>query len=184
MKINKSVLWGLIFILLILYLILPKMWQVMYPLRYSEQIFTNADIYNVDPFLIAAVIREESKFNPNAISSKGAMGLMQLMPSTAYWATSQMGIDNIKEEDLLNPDINIKIGTWYIANLSREFKDDLPLIIASYNGGRGRVREWIDRGVWDGTYENRDDIPFKETRFFLKKVFNSYRTYTNLYSEQ
>ncbi len=153
----------------------------MYPLAYYEHIAKNAASYKVDPYLVAAVIKVESKFDPDAVSSQGARGLMQIMPATGVWAAEQLGLENFEEGMLFDPMINIQIGTWYLANLSREFDDKLPLVIAAYNGGRGTVNSWVKSGTWDGTYERREDIPYAETRAFLKKVLDNYEGYRNLY---
>ncbi len=154
-----------------------------YPLTYYEYIAASAARYQVDPFLVAAVIKVESKFDPHAVSSQGARGLMQIMPATGLWAAQQMGLKDFEEGMLFDPQTNIQIGTWYLANLSREFDGALPLVIAAYNGGRGKVNSWLSTGVWDGTYAGREAIPYAETRAFLKRVLDNYEGYRNLYVE-
>lgn len=157
------------------------MWflKYLYPLKYRECIIKYADEYGVDPYLVAAVIKVESNFSPEAVSPKGAMGLMQIMPDTARWAAEQMGIENLKEEKLFDPDINIRIGVWYLAGLIKEF-EDIDLALAAYNGGRGNVREWIKSGIYDKD-KNPDCIPFGETKRFVQKVKKAYSWYKRLY---
>lgn len=169
--------------LLVAFFHTPQFGRLYYPYRYRQTIEANAIRYGVDPLLVAAVIRVESKYNPDAVSPKGALGLMQIMPSTADWIATQVGIENLTEEMILNPEINIQMGTWYLANLSNEFEGRLDVIIAAYNGGRGQVARWLAEGIWDGSYEGRDNIPFPETRHFLFKVKTGYKGYTRLYSK-
>ncbi|MDN5331375.1 MAG: soluble lytic murein transglycosylase [Tepidanaerobacteraceae bacterium] len=155
------------------------LFRYLYPLKYGEYILRYADEYGVDPYLVAAVIKVESNFSPEAVSPKGAMGLMQIMPDTARWAAEQMGIENLKAEEIFNPEVNIRIGTWYLAGLIEEFKDT-DLALAAYNGGRGNVREWIKSGIFDKK-KNPNFIPFEETRRFVQKVKKAYFWYRKLY---
>lgn len=171
-----------IIIMAALFLRTPAVRRLFYPFGYREVIEKHAGEYGVDPLLVAAVIYVESKFNAQAVSSKGARGLMQVMPATAQWIARNIGLGNISEEMLLDPDINIRMGTWYLADLSREFGGNLYVMIAAYNGGRGQVARWLEEGVWSGSYEDRGDIPFPETRHFLHKVRSAYDIYRELYS--
>jgi soluble lytic murein transglycosylase len=159
----------------------PQVGRLYYPYQYRQTIEANAAIYGVDPLLVAAVIRVESKFNPDAVSRMGALGLMQIMPTTAEWIASQIGFTDFQEEMLLDPEINIRLGTWYLANLAKEFDGRTDVVIAAYNGGRGQVNRWLEEGIWDGKYNNRANIPFPETRNFLFKVRTAYRQYQKLY---
>lgn len=163
---------------------MPFLQRSVYPLYHYEDIALNASRYKVDPFLVAAVIREESKFNPEAVSNRGARGLMQIMPDTGRWAAQQMGLEGFGEEMLFDPRVNIQIGTWYLSSLSKEFEGQVPVIIAAYNGGRGNVSTWLRTGIWDGTYEGRGDIPYTETRAFVEKVLDSLESYRRLYIQR
>ena len=135
--------------------------------------------YIYDPYLVTSVIKVESNFSPKVVSKQGAVGLMQLMPKTALWAAEKMGIKNIKVEDLQNPDLNIRIGTWYLSSLLDEFNNDVTLALAAYNGGRGNVAEWIEKGRLEQKKE--EGIPFPETRNFVARVKKSYKWYKRLY---
>jgi len=153
--------------------------KYLYPLKYEEFIMKYSMEHELDPCLVAAVIRVESNFSPKVVSSQGAIGLMQLMPTTAAWAAEKQCIENFKVEDLENPEINIKIGTWYLASLMREFGENETLILAAYNGGRGNVAQWLKTGEWDRDQE--DQIPFPETRNFVARVKKTYKWYKILY---
>jgi len=152
--------------------------KTIYPLRYENYIVKYSGKYDVDPYLVASVIKIESNFNPNAVSEKGAVGLMQLMPDTAVWAAKTMGIKKEKI-DLMDPETNIMLGTWYLSDLLKEFDGNLVLALAAYNGGRGNVKEWIDKGLIDKNSE--ENIPFEETKFFVMRVKKAYYWYKKLY---
>lgn len=159
----------------------PQGGRLIYPYRFRQAIEANAAVYGVDPLLVAAVIRVESKFHPDAVSPKGAKGLMQIMPATAEWIAPQAGFTDFQEDMLLDPEINIQLGTWYLANLAKEFDDRTDVVIAAYNGGRGQVNRWLEDGVWSGKYDDRANIPFPETRSFVFKVRTAYGQYQKLY---
>ncbi|MBS4023198.1 MAG: lytic transglycosylase domain-containing protein [Dethiobacter sp.] len=160
----------------------PQFGRLYYPYRYREIIESQARRYDIDPLLVAAIIRVESKFHPDAVSRKGAIGLMQIMPSTAEWIAAQLDISDFSADMLFDPEINIRFGSWYLSSLAKEFDARLDVVIASYNGGRGHVSSWLQQGTWSGRYEDRRDIPFSETRLFLFKVYNAYNSYTTLYA--
>jgi soluble lytic murein transglycosylase len=180
---NKAVLVILVFLFLLLLAegLLPRFRKLAYPLPYYEYIADSAARHQVDPFLVAAVIKVESRFDPEALSHRGARGLMQIMPSTGVWAAGMMGMRDFSEDMLFDPMHNIEIGTWYLASLKKEFNGRLPVVIAAYNGGRGKVSSWLGSGIWDGTYEGRRNIPYAETRTFLQKVLDNYEGYRSLY---
>lgn len=159
----------------------PALARIYYPYRFRDVIEKNAELHGIDPLLVAAVIRVESRFHPEAESEKGALGLMQIMPSTAEWIAEQVGVDGFTTGMLLDPETNIRFGCWYLASLSKEFNGRLPVVIASYNGGRGHVSRWLAEGTWSGEYADRAQIPFGETRHFLTRVWRTYRVYKYLY---
>ncbi len=171
------------FIIILTVSIIPKIVFNLFPLEYSNTIKECAEKYKIDPLFVAAIIKVESKFNADALSKRGAKGLMQLMPKTATWISNQTKI-KYKEEYLYIPKYNIEFGCWYLNNLEVQFEGQMPVILAAYNGGRGNVKKWLTNGVWDGKYENIDNIPFIQTRKFVKKVYFNYEVYKFLYKDK
>ena len=152
----------------------------LFPLPYREMINEYAYQERLDPHLVAAVVKVESSFDPHALSPKGARGLMQLMPDTAKWCASRMGLETVEVEDLHDPRVNIQIGTWYLAHLHDEFDGNEVVALAAYNSGRGKVRSWLE-GTWDGTLEDIGSIPYAETRHFIRRVRFARAAYGLLY---
>ena len=160
---------------------LPVLEKIIYPYPHRVIIEKYSTQYGVDPLLVVAVIREESKFLPQSESHKGAKGLMQLMPTTARAIAQSIGDKTYSDDDLSSPEKNIQYGTWYLASLEKEFSHNTPLVIAAYNGGRGHVQEWIKEGQIDPGNFIQQDIPFKETRDYVGRVLKSYQKYITLY---
>lgn len=156
--------------------------RLVYPFYYREMIVQEAEKHEQDPRLIAAIIWVESRFKDHALSSKGAMGLMQIMPTTGFWAAEMVRLELQEAEELLEPRVNIALGTWYFHNLLQVFDGNIYAALAAYNGGQGHVARWLKAGTWDGSLENVEAIPFPETRQFVIKVANTYDRYKMLYS--
>jgi soluble lytic murein transglycosylase len=156
--------------------------KMLYPYPYRATVEKYAELYGVDPLLVIAVMREESKFLPYTESPKGAVGLMQLMPETARAIAESLGDVGYKDRNLLLPEKNIQYGTWYLVSLRKEFDNDV-LVLAAYNGGRGQVREWINNNQIDPGNLRQKDIPFPETRQYVEKVLKSYQMYSRLYRD-
>jgi len=134
----------------------------------------------LDPYFVAAVIREESSYDPRARSWVGAVGLMQLMPDTARLVAREAGLVYDEPASLWDPGLNIALGTRYLASLRARFQEPL-LAVASYNAGPHRVQRWLaDRPTAD-LEEFVDQIPFDETRGFVKRVFTSWQQYRRHY---
>jgi soluble lytic murein transglycosylase len=157
------------------------LWWSYYPISHVRATRAYADEYELDPFLLAAVVRVESGYDRWAVSSKGARGLMQVMPETGYWAAGIMGIADFHPDHLFEPDINLRIGTWYLAYLLREFDGNEAAALAAYNSGLSRVRGWMEGGNWDGNLDAVDGIPYPETREFVRKVTRYAETYRRVY---
>lgn len=181
MKVTKRAV-GLIF-LIILIMNAKNIVKTFFPLKYSENIIKYSKEYNLDPFLVAAVIKTESNFDEGAKSNKNAYGLMQITPDTAEWAAEKMNINSFKTEMLYNPDFNIRMGCWYLNNLKEEFNDNNELVLAAYNGGRGNVQKWLKSAEHSVDGKNLHYIPFKETDKYIKKVKVNYNIYKYLYKE-
>ncbi|WP_242987580.1 lytic transglycosylase domain-containing protein [Anaerobacterium chartisolvens] len=152
-----------------------------YPIKYKEQVYRYSEKSNVDPHLIFAIIKAESGFDPDAVSRKGARGLMQITIETGCWAADKLKMSEFNEDDLYDPDINIQIGCWYVAWLMKQFNNDTDLVIAAYNGGNGNVSKWLKNKEFSKSGQTLEKIPFKETDRFLKKVKNNYSNYKKLY---
>ncbi|MDY3973356.1 lytic transglycosylase domain-containing protein [uncultured Veillonella sp.] len=154
-----------------------------YPLEHRELVHAQARANNVPFSLVAAVILAESKFDESAQSAPGAMGLMQLMPDTAHWIAEQMGRPAMTDVDIREPETNIKLGTWYLSYLLKEFKGNEILALAAYNAGRGHVEEWMQTYGWDDQFNRIDEIPFAETREYVNTVLKNKEHYEQLYSD-
>ena len=152
----------------------------LFPFPYKGLIERFADRERLDPYLLAAVVKVESSYDPSALSSKGARGLMQVMPETAAWCASQMELGTVDLERLFEPELNLMIGAWYLAHLHDEFGGNEVVALAAYNSGRGRVRAWLE-DTWDGTLEGLDSVPYPETRGFVRRVLMSRVVYQLLY---
>ncbi|GGE17560.1 transglycosylase [Marinithermofilum abyssi] len=172
------------FALLLVFLLVatPLFNRWMYPLDYEEQIMYSSDATGADPFLIMAVIRVESKFDPNKKSRVGAQGLMQLMPHTVEWVIDRGHFSPAFRDNVHDPAINIHMGSWYLAGLIREFHGNEVAAVAAYNAGPGNVKKWIQSGQWDGTRENLKQIPYGETRHYIQRVFFFHEKYKSLYT--
>lgn len=175
-------LWAAILIFIVLILTFPKWISVFYPEPHKEIVYAQARENGIDPLLVFAIIRAESKYENAAESPVGAKGLMQIMPETAEWIARQRGNNDLDPNQLHDPFVNISMGCWYLANLSKEFNGQVPLVVASYNAGRGRVREWIASGVWDGNPDHIESIPYQETRNYVRSVLANYQAYIFIYS--
>ncbi|NLW07946.1 MAG: lytic transglycosylase domain-containing protein [Clostridia bacterium] len=165
---------------LVLYL-LPQAARQLYPFPYQEIVRRYAHEQRLDPALIAAVARVESKFYVWAESPQGARGLMQLMPDTARQAAAELGLP-FEPDRLFEPEYNLCLGSWYLSHLIQEFGDLTPAL-AAYNGGQGNVQSWLDKGIWDGSSHNLQQIPFAETREYVSRVYKNYRIYRLLYPD-
>lgn len=155
----------------------------IYPTRYNRYVLDAAARYNVDPYLIFSIIKQESKFDKNACSSKNAKGLMQLLDSTAQ----EMAID-IEEVTSTNLDMfdaktNIHIGTKYFRTLIDRYDGNIHLAICAYNAGLGNVDKWkLSKEIYSDSKVNISNIPFEETKEYLVNILNYYNEYVSLYS--
>lgn len=141
-------------------------------LKFSSFINESSIEYNIDPLLIISIIKAESDFNVNAVSKKGAIGLMQIMPSTAKELVSNnQKYDNFVSDDLYEPKTNIDLGTAYLQYLLKVFNNDTSLALSAYNAGVGNVLKWNE----SNKVYNEDKILFKETKKYVKKVNGIYK---------
>jgi soluble lytic murein transglycosylase len=148
--------------------------RIRYPLRYSEYVRVHAREHGLDPALMAAVIYQESKFRPDAQSSSGAIGLMQLTPSTAHGIAIRTGGDAVRTSDLYNPEINIRYGAWYLHNLFAKYHSE-RLVLAAYNAGQGNVDRWL---------AHDEPIQYAETRAYVSRVEHLKAIYRRAWGSQ
>jgi len=160
----------------------PTAYRVAYPLPYPQLVQEVASEFGVDPLLVWAVMREESHFAPWAISRSGACGLMQLLPATAEGAARALGV-TLEREDLFRPEVNLRLGTWYLARMLESCGGDIPRALAAYNGGLGNVRRWASSSTFRGREGFPTAITFPETREYVARVAQSYLVYQFLYGE-
>lgn len=146
---------------------------------YREIILASAREFDIDPHLIAAVIKNESAFNPRKVSPDGAVGLMQVMPATGRWGAAALQLEDYSDRELAEPAMNVRIGTWYLSRLLDQFQRDLDLALAAYNAGPGRLQEWQRTARWDQR-EGLDRIPVMETRSYVLLVRRDLRRYRSL----
>lgn len=155
----------------------------VYPLEYKDEVLEYSKKYNLDPYLVFAVINAESGFDKHATSSKDARGLMQITQSTAKEVNEiTNSVDSLNEENIYNEDINIELGCQYLASLISRYNGNYYLAICSYNAGIGNVDKWISQGQITEDLNTTDvELPFKETTKYLKKVIHNYKMYKIIY---
>ncbi|MBQ2897781.1 MAG: lytic transglycosylase domain-containing protein [Clostridia bacterium] len=166
---------GLIVIVFLIYTAYQIFFS-FFPVKYQDYIEMYAEDNNIEKNLVYGIINAESGFDTNAISPKGAVGLMQLKKDTAKWCAQKMG-EPFDETKLIDAQTNIKIGTWYFAYLKNELGTENLAIIA-YNAGITHAKEWLKEGIIDDNVSNPDNIPFEETKKYIRKV----KVYTKIYS--
>jgi len=162
-----------------------QLYQLAYPLLYSDLIGDNIGADSIlDPFMVHALIRQESTYQPQTISPVGALGLMQVMPYTAYDVARVLGLPKPLPEDLFKPDINIKIGTKFMDEVFRKYNRNMIYAIASYNAGPQRVLTWSQNPNLGNTDMDLfvENIPYAETKNYVKKVLSNYWLYRSLYN--
>ena len=174
----------MILIIAILFVLFKdKLLKILYPKTYSEIISVYAEKYDVEENLIYAVIKAESNFNSEAVSNRDAIGLMQIVEETAIEVATRNQIDidteNISEE-LLNIDNNINIGTKYLSTLLTQY-GNIEVALAAYNAGIGTVNNWIEKQIIQADGSNIENVPYKETNNYVRKILRDYRVYNELY---
>lgn len=153
--------------------------DLLYPLAYWPVVKEIAHRYRLDPLILLSVMREESRFKPSARSISGALGLMQIMPQTAFALDRKLNLDISDSSTIYNIRTNITLGAYYLNSLLKEFKS-LPAALAAYNAGRHKVREWLNTGNYGAYDEFIEDIPYGETRNYVKRVLVTYFSYLDL----
>lgn len=152
------------------------------PYAFDELIDTYAKEHDLDKSLVAALIYQESRFQPDARSNKGATGLMQIMPDTGEWIAGRTGMAYSRAK-LIDPEYNLRMGTYYLAYLMKKYDGDETLALAAYNAGPGSVDGWLRNDSYSKNGK-LTDIPFKETREYVPKVLKMKDVYEKLYHDK
>lgn len=155
--------------------------RIIYKLEFSEYVHKYSLQYSVDPFMIYSIIKAESNFEIGATSNRGAAGLMQLMDNTAREICKNEVLNYESGSTLYNPEKNIMLGTKYFAELKDVYKND-NVALAAYNAGRGNVNKWLEQGIIKADGSDIENIPFKETNTYVRKILKNYKIYRKLYS--
>ncbi len=147
-----------------------------YPVYFEEDIISSANEFEIEPYLIASLINVESSFKQFAQSKKGAVGLMQLLPSTAEWIAPKVGLKNFENCMLTSPSINIRLGTYYLRYLFDKF-NNYETALCAYNAGEGTVMFWLSKNEYSNDGKKVTNIPFKETKNYLEKLEKNIEKY-------
>lgn len=158
-----------------------KFWRLAFPLPYRKPLEEYCRAQMLDPYLMAALIRQESEFNPNAISRANARGLAQVMPATGRQLSRKLGIPRFRTAMLFTPDTNLKMGAYYLKQLSDELQGKWEAALASYNAGKSHVTTWMAAGNYREPAEFVESIPFNETRAYVQSVLRNADVYRKLY---
>ncbi len=160
-----------------------KLLKILYPKTYSGIVSVYAEEYDVEENLIYAVIKAESNFESQAVSNRDAIGLMQIVEETAIDVAKKnnikIDIENI-EEEILDIDNNINIGTKYLSTLLAQY-GNIEVALAAYNAGIGTVNNWIDKQIIKADGSDIENIPYKETNNYVRKILRDYHIYNELY---
>lgn len=179
---------GLIIILLIIFILFKviKVQEIIlksiYPTKYSEYVEKYSQQNGLDKYLVYATIKAESDFNPDVTSASDARGLMQLMEETAVERSNIIENNSIEVYDLYDPETNIKLGTSYLSYLLNLYDGNVVLAITAYNAGLGNVEQWVKDGVIKSDGSDIENIPYKETSNYVRKILKNYQMYITIYN--
>jgi soluble lytic murein transglycosylase len=155
-------------------------WRILFPEPYWGTIQSEAARNGLDPFMVAALIRQESEFNPTVVSHANAWGLMQLLPTVGAEMAHKDGIRHFDHNELLNPVVNIRLGTRYLKQTLDKFGDKPEYAFAAYNAGDDRVQDWRSGAPFHGMDEFVESIPFTETREYVQGIVRNEMIYRDL----
>jgi len=156
-------------------------WQGLFPRPWWEALRSYSQENGLDPYLVASLIRQESEFNPNAISHANAYGLMQLLPRTGKGEAKKTGLAHYNTDKLLDPTTNIELGTHYFRQMVDEFGGQVEYALAAYNAGADRVADWRSSGSYRDVEEFVESIPFTETREYVQAIVRNTEVYKKVY---
>lgn len=167
---KKMIVLALIFLFIALGAMVYKVALPKYlPLAYETEIAAFSEAHGLDKDFVLAVIYTESKFQKDAVSGAGAVGLMQIIPETGEWVQGHLGL-SAETLDLTDPAQNINIGCWYLQWLMEKFDNNYTLVLAGYNAGHNKVAQWLENDEYSQDGTSLDEIPFPETDRYVKKV--------------
>ena len=151
--------------------------SAFYPLRHVDLIIKYANEYDLSPAFVASVIRAESRFRETVVSNRGAKGLMQIMDTTGEWLAGELGMDGFEAEHIFDPEINIRLGSFYLRRLLNQFDGEVKVALAAYNAGSGTVRGWLNDPAFSTDGRTLSYIPFPETRRYVERIDRFIRVY-------
>ena len=156
-------------------------WEALFPRPYWTDLKKFAVANDLDPYLVASLIRQESEFNPIAVSRANAVGLMQLLPRTGKLVAHQVDLKRYSASQLYTPTVNLQLGTHYFRGMVNQFGGSFEHALAAYNAGADRVEEWMGQGKYRDTAEFVESIPFTETREYVQAIMRNASVYRQLY---
>lgn len=159
-------------------------WEGLFPRPFWDELKRDAAANHLDPHLVASLIRQESEFNPSAISPANAMGLMQLLPSVGKGLAKEMKIRHFSPDDLLVANTNLQLGTRYFKHMVDHYDGQVEYALAAYNAGEDRVDDWRKNGQFKDIEEFVESIPFRETREYVQAIMRNAIIYKLLYSKE
>jgi soluble lytic murein transglycosylase len=155
-------------------------WEALFPEAYWPDLKRFSNSNGLDPYLVASLIRQESEFNPNAVSNKNAVGLMQLLPKVGKGVAKQEKLKHFNPTQLFTPGVNLQLGTKYFRSMVDKF-GSFEYALAAYNAGSDRVEDWLAQGKYRDTEEFVESIPFTETREYVQAIMRNANVYRQLY---
>ena len=161
-----------------------RFWKLAFPLAFREHLVRHSRQRSLDPFLVAGLIRQESEFNPRAVSPSRAYGLTQVLPRTGRSLSRKVGIRRFSTSLLFRPDVNLNLGTYYVRSLLDQLGGSEELMLAAYNAGKSRVDVWVRWGPFREPAEFIETIPITETRTYVQAVLRNADFYRRLYGER
>lgn len=156
-------------------------WRYLFPIGWEEHLRARSERHRLDPYLVAALIRQESEFHPGARSHAGALGLMQIMPATGRQLFRRLGISGFSSRKLTVPDISLRLGTFHLKEVLAQFDGELEKALAGYNAGERRIPGWMQLGPFEDSAEFVETIPFSETRGYVQSVVRNRALYSRIY---
>ena len=174
----------LIFVLFRIIRVQDIILKLIYPTEYSEYVEKYSEENDLDKYLVYAMIKAESNFDPTVKSASDARGLMQLMEETAVERSNIIADESVEVYDLYDPETNIRLGTSYLKYLIDLYDGNIVLAVTAYNAGLGNVEQWIKDGIIKKDGSDIENIPYQETSNYVRKILNNYQMYLKIYDDK